>query len=115
MNITFPIERLKVEQEEHKQDDRKWHLQREFPLSIILTLGIQTFAMIWSVSSLYSRVDTLVDAFKEMKAERYSREDARRDKEILLTMMQALTQRDADIERRVTTLEARDHAKAFAK
>lgn len=109
MNVTG----VALEHDEHERhvEDRKWHLQRDFPLSVIATLIIQTAAMVWSVSSLYSRVDTLVESFREMKSERYSREDARRDKELIGALMQSMQQRDIDIERRISALESRETAR----
>lgn len=42
-----------------QQDDKKWHLDRRVPLALIVTIGLQTGAGIWWVSSLSERVNTL--------------------------------------------------------
>lgn len=40
-------------------DDKQWHLDKKVPIALILTIALQTGAMIWWASSLSERVNTL--------------------------------------------------------
>ena len=40
-------------------DDRHWHLDKRVPLALILTIIIQTAALVWWASSLSERVNSL--------------------------------------------------------
>jgi len=77
----------------------RWHLGKEIPLAVLVVLLIQTGGGIWWLAQLGSKLDSAVATIQEFKAERYTRDDARRDAELT-------RQRDADNERRITELEA---------
>lgn len=41
------------------QQDREWHLDKKVPLALILTIILQTGAMLWWAASLSERVNNL--------------------------------------------------------
>lgn len=41
------------------QQDREWHLDKRVPLALILTIALQTGAMLWWAASLSERVNNL--------------------------------------------------------
>ena len=41
------------------QQDREWHLDKKVPLALILTIVLQTGAMLWWAASLSERVNSL--------------------------------------------------------
>lgn len=41
------------------QQDRQWHLDKRVPLALILTIVLQTGAMLWWAASLSERVNNL--------------------------------------------------------
>lgn len=66
---------------------------------MIFTIVIQTGAGIWFMSQLSSKVDRALEQLSEFRAERYTKEDARRDRELYILS-------NRDIERRLTEIEA---------
>ncbi len=79
-------------------DRRSWHIGKEVPLALIFAFAAQTVGLIWSVSGLYNKVDTLVQVVAEIRNERYTKEDGRRDRD-------AQIQRDNEQDRRLNKLE----------
>jgi len=41
------------------EQDRNWHLDKRVPIALIVTISLQTAAVIWWASSLSARVDHL--------------------------------------------------------
>lgn len=82
-----------------RRDHPKWHVGREIPIALIFTIVIQTGAGIWFMSQLSSKVDRALEQLSEFRAERYTKEDARRDRELYILS-------NRDIERRLTEIEA---------
>lgn len=96
-----------------QQDDRRratdrWHVGREIPLTMLATLIVQTGAAFWWASKLEAKIDSAIVTIAEFKAERYTRDDARRDKELSLTVIESLRGRLTEIERRILAHEERD-------
>ena len=83
-----------------------WHIGKQIPLALIAAVVLQTAGLVWSIAGLYNRVDTLVDRFNRMESERYTREDGRRDRELMMMQVQAQTQRDNEQDRRIATVES---------
>jgi len=45
--------------ESERQYDREWHLDKKVPLALIVTLSLQTVAIVWWAASISARVDVL--------------------------------------------------------
>lgn len=84
--------------ERRKIEDR-WHVGKEIPLAVLFTLVIQTGGGVWWLAQVSSKIDYAIVTMQEFKAERYTRDDARRDRELA-------SQRDAEHDRRLANLEA---------
>jgi len=82
-----------------------WHVGKEVPISLILVIFLQTGGGIWWASQMTAKFDFALATLAEFKVERYTKEDARRDREILQIMIEASIKRDAILEARVTALE----------
>lgn len=80
--------------------NESWHVGKEIPLALIFVLVVQTGGWIWWAATQSAKLDYLAKMMGEFKTAQYTQEDARRDKEILMT-------RDADIVRRVESLEVK--------
>lgn len=87
-----------------RRDHPKWHVGREIPLALIFTIVVQTGAGVWFMSQLSSKVDRALEQLSEFKAERYTKEDARRDRELYI-------QTNRDIERRLNEVETTSRAR----
>jgi len=79
-------------------EPQRWHVGKEIPVALIFAVFLQTMGGTWWLSQLSNKIDTAVARLDEFKAERYTKEDARRDKELA-----ALTLTIVD--RRLMTLE----------
>ncbi len=93
------------EQEPQRRVVDRWHVGKEIPIALVMVLVGQTIGFIWSISGLYSKVDVLVVNFAEFKQERYTKEDARRDQQLVTLIVEAQRQRDNEQERRISILE----------
>ena len=84
---------------------RRWHLGREIPLALLFALIVQTCGGIWWAANLTAKVDRALDALAEFKAERYTKEDARRDRELLMQIVEGLRHNDSEHARRIAAIE----------
>lgn len=94
-----PIDDETVSQLNRRDRDR-WHVGREIPIAVLVMLAIQTGGGIWWLSGVSQKLDSVIAQVQEIKAERYTQADARRDLELI-------RMRDADLERRIVNLETR--------
>ncbi len=92
-------------QERRRWDDR-WHVGKEIPIALVGAVVVQTAGLVWSIAGLYNKVDSLVATTNEMKLERYTKEDGRRDRELMTLMNEAQRQRAIEQDRRITILES---------
>ena len=103
---------VEIDDGEEQQHDRRtrdrWHVGREIPLTMLATLIVQTGAAFWWASKLEAKIDSAIVTIAEFKAERYTRDDSRRDKELSLTVIESLRGRMSEIERRLLAHEERD-------
>jgi hypothetical protein len=83
----------------------KWHVGKEIPIAFVLTIVAQTAIFVWNASKLDTKVEYVVDQMKQFVQERYTREDARRDREMTLLLLDQVKARDVDLERRVLKCE----------
>ena len=86
-------------------DNEKWHVGKEIPLAVLFTLMIQTGGGIWWLAQVSSKIDYAISTLQTFQAERYTREDARRDKELMLQIVETMRQRDSEHERRLDALD----------
>jgi uncharacterized protein HemX len=85
----------------------RWHIAKDVPIALIAAVLIQTAGGIWWMAQLSSKIDHAINTINEFKTERYTREDARRDRELLEQKFQAVSTRDAELDRRINSVEAR--------
>lgn len=85
----------------------RWHVGKEIPIVLIIGLLAQTAGGIWWMSQMAAKIDNAVSTIAEFRSERYTREDARRDRELLEQKFAAGQTADREIDRRINTLEAR--------
>jgi hypothetical protein len=88
-----------------QDQQEKWHVGKEVPLAVLFTLMVQTGGGIWWLAQVSSKIDYAVQTLQTFQAERYTREDARRDKELMLSVVEALKQKESDMERRIGVME----------
>lgn len=93
----------------------RWHVGREIPIALIVALCLQTGGGIWWASSMSSKLDTALSSLAEFRAERYTKEDGRRDRELMLQVIDAQRQRDIEHERRLEALEGTRRALPAAR
>lgn len=81
-----------------RRESSRWHVGREIPIALIFALLIQTGAGVWFMSNLSSKVDRALEQLAEFRVERYTKEDARRDRELFLQTMRDLERRVGEVE-----------------
>lgn len=91
----------------HRRIEDRWHVGKEIPIVLILAVVVQTGGAIWWMAQLSSKIDAAILSISEFKAERYTREDARRDRELLEQKMNSFSLRDTELERRINQNETR--------
>jgi hypothetical protein len=92
---------------DERRKDQKWHVGKEIPLTMLLAILIQTGGGIWWAASLSAKIDAAIQTITEFKAERYTKDDARRDRELFLQLVEQQRQADREHERRIGDIEMR--------
>lgn len=88
----------------------RWHVGKEIPIAVLVAVVMQTAGGLWWAASLSAKIDSAIAQLAEFKAERYTKDDARRDRELFLQLIEQQRQRDAEHERRLSLVE--DSARA---
>lgn len=106
---------MSLEVPHHHVAPERWHVGREIPIALIIALLIQTGGGVWWASNMSSKLDTALSTLAEFRAERYTKEDARRDRELILQIIEGQRQRDAEHERRIEVIERAAKVNASAR
>lgn len=85
---------------------QRWHVGKEMPLTLLIAIIVQTGGGIWWLAQLSAKIDNAIATLSEFRVERYTRDDARRDREFISALIEQQRQRDSEHERRMTALEA---------
>lgn len=92
---------------ERRRLEDRWHVGKEVPIVLILAVIAQTAGGVWWMAQMSSKLDGAVSTIAEIKNERYTREDARRDTQLLDARFQTQQNVDREQERRMLNLESR--------
>ena len=92
--------------EERRRKTDAWHVGKEIPLAVLVVLIFQTVGVVWSISQMAAKLDYAVSTLQTFQSERYTREDARHDRELWMAKFETMTQKDIDHDRRLTSLES---------
>jgi hypothetical protein len=82
-----------------------WHVGKEIPLAVLIMLMMQTVGGIWWLAQLSAKIDYAITTMQTFAAERYTREDAKHDREFFNQQLETMRQRDVEHERRLSILE----------
>lgn len=82
-----------------------WHVGREIPIALIFVVLVQTAGGVWWASTMTGKIDSALATLSEFRAERYTKEDGRRDREFLGLVLEGLRSRDGELERRLSLME----------
>lgn len=81
-----------------KTRGERWHVGKEIPIAVMITLLVQTGGIVWWAATVSGKLDSVMLQVREMREERYTKNDAQRDKELV-------SQRFSEHERRIGELE----------
>lgn len=74
-----------------------WQVDRKIPIAMLFGVMCQLFYSVWWASSfsavVNSKLDTVASQIYELKAEKYTREDARRDQALIMLHIEGMTRR----------------------
>lgn len=101
MGLTDRLRALSSAEGDHNPRQR-WHVSKEISIAIIFALFGQTIGLVWGAANMYAKLDEVARTVVEIKADRYTQSDARRD-------FMLRDQRDAELERRITSIESRGY------
>lgn len=79
----------------------RWHVGKEIPLALIFAIAVQSGGWIWWASSQSAKLDYLANMMAEFKTAQYTQDDARRDKELVMSQYQGITRRVEVLEGKV--------------
>lgn len=85
----------------------RWHIGKEIPAAVLLVLLAQLVGGIWWLATLSYKLDSAIMQLAEYRTDRYTKDDGRRDRELIVQIVESLRQRDAEHERRLDVLETR--------
>lgn len=83
-----------------------WHVERGIPVTLVAAILLQTGVFIWAASGLYTKVENVAEQLKTFAVERYTKDDARKDRELVMIVVDGLRSRDNELERRVMGCES---------
>lgn len=96
-----------VTQKEQPPLRNGWHIAREIPITTVLVLGLQTvFFAIW-LANLSSAVNGATGSLAELKADRYTKSDAVKDRELMDLKFASQTLIVSDLTRRMVDAEGK--------
>lgn len=104
--IDDPLEEWSGHDRRAPEKKTPWHVERGVPVTLVAAILLQTGVFIWGASGLYTKVENVVDQLKTFAIERYTKDDARKDKELLMLVVDSLRSRDNELERRVASCES---------
>lgn len=61
------------------QSQSHWTIAKEIPVSVIITILVQTGFMIWNIAGLNNKLDNVSAQVTEIRLERYTKNDSIRD------------------------------------
>ena len=97
--------------EEQAHQEERWTLDKHIPLTLLAGMLLQTvFFTFWlssNLSELRSELKQTSSRIEEIWRDRYTKEDARRDTEIMKNKDENMARQIEDIERRLRVLEGR--------
>lgn len=74
-----------------------WQVDRKIPIAMLFGVMCQLFYSVWWASSfsavVSAKLDVLTEQISEMKAEKYTRDDARRDQALIMLHIEGMTRR----------------------
>ena len=82
-----------------------WHVGRDIPLALIITIVAQTAGAVWWASGQSSKLDRAIEMISEFRVDRYTKDDGRRDQQLISQMMESFRQTDRELERRLLGCE----------
>lgn len=89
----------------YRRVEDKWHIGREIPIAVLIVLLVQTGGAVWWASKMDSRIQTIADQFNRFDIERYTKEDARRDRELFSQMFKTNEILITQFDRRMQNIE----------
>lgn len=102
--MTNPLDPMLLDANQAHQSEH-WRIAKEIPVAMIVALMLQTGAGIAWLSNLSFKIDSAIQQLAEFKSDRYTKDDARKDRELVLQIIDGLRQRDAEHERRIEVME----------
>lgn len=88
-------------QEHREQRTEKWHIGKEIPLALLFLMAGQTATGIWWAATQTAKTDTLIQMVTEYRNNQYTKDDARRDGDLV-------SLRHHENKRRIEVLEQRN-------
>jgi hypothetical protein len=85
----------------------RWRVAKDIPVTLVAAIILQTVFGVWWLSQLSSKLDIAVANLAEFKNERYTRDDARRDRELIDQKLVTQSLVGADQLRRLVDLESK--------
>lgn len=95
------------------EKENKWHLGKEFPITLVATLILQTFGAIWWASSLSAKVDTLQEKIADIASKQYTNLEAKGSSDLLALRISELDRRLVQNEHNVREIDILLRAKGI--
>lgn len=95
-----------VEKHRETKSVDRWHIGREIPIAVLIVLLVQTGGAVWWASKMDSRIESINEQFKRFDGERYTKEDARRDRELFVQMFKTNEILVTQFDRRMQSIES---------
>lgn len=91
----------------NRREPDRWHVERGVPLTVIITLIVQTFIAGWFMAGMKFTLETQAGSIQEIKAALYTQSDAKRDAQVLAASILVQQGVERELDRRISALEIR--------
>jgi hypothetical protein len=102
-----------VGQSEDRRARQSWHIGKEIPIAFVIVTLAQAIGLAWwfgnRTTQFELKLDSAIEQLKEFKVDRYTKDDGRRDQQLMMQMLESLRQSDRELERRVLNCEQMAH------
>ena len=91
--------------EQHQEDDTRWHLDKQIPISLLAVLILQTGGGVWWAATMSGKIDNATAVLTRWENERYTKADGDRDRQLMQFYVGGLERRDVEFDRRLHDVE----------
>lgn len=89
-----------------KAGNGQWRISKDIPISVVGFIVLQTILLTWFLAGQSAKLTAVVDDNTNAKAAAYTKDDARKDRELMDSKLINVQNKEDEITRRMALIEA---------